>query len=499
MKNQLLSILVLIAMLISAVSCADNNIPPETGASSLSTKTEADVTSTDIYTDDIPDNIDCEGMTVRFISSTGFSGAICDTDGVIGEDIVEEAVWTRNLTVENRLDAKIEVVKEVNWTELQSAITDSLYAFSDDYDVICGVGSTNINLAALGLMYDLNRVEYIDFSKYYWASDMIDSISYGGKSYWATGDISYYYISYLFGAFMNNKVWEDTVATSESRSIFDIVNDGEWTFEKLNTYINISKYDIDGNGTMNYKDRFGLVAQIGTNVMGMYFAAGGSFSERDSDGTVVLNLDKEQNFNIYSRIYEIMKNNDGVYAAVPTVESDTISRNIFTTDRALFYFAHIDVASLDKLRAMQTSYCVIPYPKYDEKQENYHSIHMNSVPLFGIPTTVTADRLNKIGAVLEVMSSESYKSVYPVYYEEALKVKYSRDDGSAKMLDLIRDNVICDFAYMWGENITGSPTLLELIWVAMQSSNPNLASIYASNKDSYELTLEALCETLEDN
>ena len=49
-----------------------------------------------------------------------------------------------------------------------------------------------------------------------------------------------------------------------------------------------------------------------------------------------------------------------------------------------------------------------------------------------------------VGAVLEALASESYKTVTPAYYETALKYKYMSDPESWKMLDLIYENIYID-------------------------------------------------------
>lgn len=43
------------------------------------------------------------------------------------------------------------------------------------------------------------------------------------------------------------------------------------------------------------------------------------------------------------------------------------------------------------------------------------------------------------------MACESRKSVIPAYYEVALKVKFTRDEESAKMLDLAFENRVFDY------------------------------------------------------
>jgi hypothetical protein len=94
-------------------------------------------------------------------------------------------------------------------------------------------------------------------------------------------------------------------------------------------------------------------------------------------------------------------------------------------------------------------------PKYDESQEKYRVNQYDGVPLFGIPVTVPEERKNTVGAALEAMCSMSSDTVIPVYYDLALKNKYSRDETTARMIDLIHESITADFAFAWGDTIGG--------------------------------------------
>ena len=57
---------------------------------------------------------------------------------------------------------------------------------------------------------------------------------------------------------------------------------------------------------------------------------------------------------------------------------------------------------------------------------------------------MTNTKLDMTGASLEALNCESANYVVPAYYEIALKTKYSRDEESAAMLDLIFKNRVVD-------------------------------------------------------
>jgi disulfide oxidoreductase YuzD len=60
-----------------------------------------------------------------------------------------------------------------------------------------------------------------------------------------------------------------------------------------------------------------------------------------------------------------------------------------------------------------------------------------------------------VGACLEALAAETYRYVTPAWYETALKVKYSRDDLSTQMIDLIKDSATSNFIYAFNYAING--------------------------------------------
>ena len=60
----------------------------------------------------------------------------------------------------------------------------------------------------------------------------------------------------------------------------------------------------------------------------------------------------------------------------------------------------------------------------------------------------SVENTDRAGAVIEAMAIDGYNSITPAYFESALKGKYARDNESADMLELIRDSLWFDFAYL---------------------------------------------------
>lgn len=87
---------------------------------------------------------------------------------------------------------------------------------------------------------------------------------------------------------------------------------------------------------------------------------------------------------------------------------------------------------------MKDDFGVLPYPKWDDNQDTYYSRVEGGAQVCIVP--ITNDKTDIAGAVIESMCSYSYNNVIPAYYEITIKNKYTRDDDSAEMFDLIIEN-----------------------------------------------------------
>ena len=103
----------------------------------------------------------------------------------------------------------------------------------------------------------------------------------------------------------------------------------------------------------------------------------------------------------------------------------------------------------EAIRNMKQEFGVVPMPKFDEAQTQYRTLLHDQFTVISILNTVKGERLDEVGAVLEAMSSISYKTVRPAYYETTLRSKISRDPQSAEMFNIIVDNIYMDAGILY--------------------------------------------------
>ena len=119
----------------------------------------------------------------------------------------------------------------------------------------------------------------------------------------------------------------------------------------------------------------------------------------------------------------------------------------FREGRALFFLQNIGAA--DQFRDMEDDFGILPLPLYDENQDRYYNSAASwSISLYSIPKNAYgADGFARAGWITEALAYESKYSLTPAYYEQTLQNKVSRDEESARMLDLIFATRTYDFGW----------------------------------------------------
>jgi hypothetical protein len=112
----------------------------------------------------------------------------------------------------------------------------------------------------------------------------------------------------------------------------------------------------------------------------------------------------------------------------------------------------------------------------DEAQGQYYSAYTDRY--FVVPNCCPDKSF--VGTIMESMSAEGYRVVTPIYFEVALKDRYTRDDTSKEMVDLIKETMILDFSYVYGADKWWSRSLYAMFNQNSTAPNKDYASYHSS-------------------
>ena len=120
-------------------------------------------------------------------------------------------------------------------------------------------------------------------------------------------------------------------------------------------------------------------------------------------------------------------------------EKDAEMADAFAGDRVLFATTQLARIEDIKSRNMESSFAILPLPKYDTDQTDYISTAMANHNAIFFPVTISSPELS--AQVAEYMGWYGQKYVIPEYYDVNLKYKQNDDKANMEMLDLIRDKL----------------------------------------------------------
>ena len=440
MKNAKVILFILIVCLVVTVclSCSANNNTNQNSNDPVQNN-QADDNSGEIpettvekITYEVPD-LDCGGYT---FTSVVREGAVYwkSVDMYAGEENgepINDAVYKRNRFLEDKFNINIQ---EIRRDDILSYVDRIIKSGSNDFDVMYPQSQQAAALVQRGLIHNLHDVPHLNFEKPWWDKVSNDSMTIGKKLYFAIGDINVMAKDATWAILFN----KDLNKNYGLEDPYKQVKEGTWTLDAFHANCRAVTLDLDGDGVLTPKDQWGAVNQHECAYC-LFAASGQRIVEKDADDLPVLALNNDRTVSVLTRVVEFLadataqiKADDyyGVYDDVWTV----VNVGTFNEGRALYYISPIETVKF--MRNMEANFGILPLPKYNKEQEQYYStMQYNNATTMCIP--ISASDLERTGAILEAWAAESVDTLTRAYYEINLKGKYSRDDESAEMLDLI--------------------------------------------------------------
>ena len=461
-KRSLALLLALAMLLPMAIACGKTEEPAATTTAATTAATEATAAATEETTtegynvkDNLPEDLKFTGKTISVISrGRDWCKDEVSVENLTG-DVINDAIYNRNAAVEDRLGVKI-----VNYLttgtdnyEITETIRKQVQAGTDEFNLFANSVYATIMYTADNLFQDMSDLTYLDLEQPYWSQGFNEAASIGEAQYFATGAICLSLYRFIFVTFFNKNIFDE----NQIPYLYDVVNDGKWTLDYQRQISQNIYTDLNGDGVKDASDRYGFITnhdQIGVDAYWSSCAL--DILTKDEDNFLKYAVNVERLSYAIDQINLLIHENDGFYG-VPKggsdKEQDTIC-TMFAQDQAAMVTLRLIHVESEDMRNMSSQYGIVPVPKLDETQDNYYSYAHDTMTAYGIPLTVIGDELEMIGAFLEAMGSESYRTVAPAYYELALKTKYVSDDLSAKMLDDIVNNFYVDAGVLYTKQIS---------------------------------------------
>lgn len=477
------------ALLVQLVSCGsiEGSLESENiGETPATTQVEETVATT--YLDAIP-AVDLGGVTINTLVREECEDEFsADLTG----DVIDEAVYNRNLTLEERFSCKLTYTAQPgSWdhaSEFQDTIRGTVMAGDATYDLVTGQSNIIQPLNQEGVFVNFLDEENLDLSKPYWVDSYTDGINLAGKVCTLCGDFALSSFSQANVIFFNKSVMDDYGMEYP----YDMALEGNWTLTKMLTMAEDVTTDLNGDQVLDASDLLGFCA-YGNSVQPFFSSCGLEYTQVGADGkrelctpsdAMIEIADTVNNFchsNSFLNAMAVFENVGGLGLESPMAESFMEGK---------YLFMGMVLQGIEYLRDMEVDFGILPYPKAEESQKEYRTTILRRYTVAAIPGTA-ADSGNS-ALILEAMAAEGYDKIIPKYYEIALKNKYIRDESSSQVLDLIKSSLYLEFVDLYYTDLGGMSDFFA--GYVMDSKAGTFASSWEKNSNTWSVKLEKLYE-----
>lgn len=380
---------------------------------------------------------DLGGFELRILNydTSWFSWAntTMNADELSGE-VLNDALYNTKLKTEQNFNA---VIKFENVKSTEDVFGPAVLAGEDAYDMSMLFDASIAKILADGYLGFWDELNSIDLTDKQWDADAAALYNFNGKQVAASGDFSLYNYSTRHCYAFNKDM---LAGLNLGEDPYQLVNDGKWTLDKLYEIAAAAVKDVDGDGSLTKADTFGISGSVTRHYSALLAGSNVRYVDKNAEGNLYFTIPgNDYAMSVIQKIVELNVNNQIFYNGVKDIGGNdaTLFRNAHT----LFTAAYINEVSA--LRDMENDIGILPAPKYSEEQKDYYSL-IEGGALSVILKSLSPDRYENVGKMLNALAYYSRQDVIPGYIEVILKSKVSRDEQSATMIELIFNTSVND-------------------------------------------------------
>jgi len=400
-------------------------------------------------------------------------------------DIVNDAIYKRNVETEERFKAKLNIV-EVDKPE--NVMSAAVLAGEDTYDIALQSGANIIK--NIPYLADFGQLKYIDFEGSHWNPEATGMFLIGGKRLAAAGNFVLAYLSGTSCIMFNKDMYTDLGIED---NFYKLVLDGEWTTEKFYSMGRLAIADTDGNGVMDKDDRFGILATNSKLYHGsLITGAGFKYVNHNEKGYPEFTMpEDEKMISFILNMLDTRINEPYLFYTEAASFGSADQYILFEKGQGLFLSQF--VKRIQNYRGMEIEFGILPNPKYDEAQEKYYS-RTAIGEASTLPKTVDPSRYDNIGILLEALTFHSQYNLVNDYKEVLLKTKLARDDDSSAMLDCVFECMVFDIGM-----VVASANMDNVVGKMYFNKQNTLVSSISSMESAADATIAGIIEAVDEN
>jgi hypothetical protein len=368
---------------------------------------------------------------------------------------------------------------------------------ADCPDIVSLHGYGMIRAAITGLLHnalDYSGYNYFDFSHPGWYSDlMYGNTLDNSKVYLLAGDYFIDILRFSYGVLLNIDMYDNLFAAEGgSKSLFDLIEEGRWTYDHMMRYSEKAHVDRGEIGVQDAEDTYGIVHDAAWFTRTCIATSGISLFE-EKDGKVAYTQDISQVHDLVDKLLTMKKS--------PSFKPNPYAKtyrpiDVFLDGKTLFAFdSPLLQLEGSVLQSLEMKSAIIPHPKYN-RNEPYRALVSDNTNYGAI--LLNSNKFAQCTAFLQLsteLSNDGPGTLIHEYFEVAMKYKLSDVPEQVSMLEIIRQGV-CSPTYslfdLYVANVADMTGHNFLMNACLDRNTNTFASDWASQYDAMQKALETI-------
>lgn len=489
MKRMIIVLLVIGMIGACFTSCGNANQGSEESNVTSEFNTEYETDPVMERLEEVKEKADWKGQDFGILYVNNIAGyteefeAVANTNDASGSGVINDAVYERNKLFEEYCHLNMVLIPKSN-SAINGQLLNEIKTMTGDFHLVMQTAADTATAATSGYLFDYLKLN-IDYEQPWWDQGMLD-FSLKGHIYLMNGPFNIVDDDVTYVMMFNKRLQEE----HHIEDLYETVKNNQWTLSYFHSLVSNFSSE-NGDGVWDEKDTYGFSSPSTVGVSFFYGAGLRMVDNSRKMETPKLMLDDKMEvaLSVLDISRAVIHENNSSF--ITSAGQESVSAEIFTAGRALFYS---EVASyLRSMTAnMEDDYGVLPIPKYNDEQENYHSWSNSIGSTLSIPSTIAKNDVDRFANVLEVYALLSQKYVRPAYYDVVLLTRNVDDVESSEILNMIFENRTYDMALYY------SLGLSNIFSNAVMSKGSDFSSQYASVKKNFDRTITNLLRRVPD-
>ena len=347
--------------------------------------------------------------------------------------------------IQETYNFKIKQLGEGDWASAPEDFQNYVTSGGDDRNLVFCLQNSSSMVTAMknGLMYDLNKLDCLNFDEPQWNHAMYDLGAMNGANYLMTARSP----EPRGGMYFNKRLLKE--AGIDPQEIYDLQESMQWTWDKFEEICKKIHVDTDNDGVV---DRYAMVCDATSMFYEAMYSNGGQLIDRDENGKYINTSESDATMEGLNWAIDMMEK----YRYMPEGAEWDYWKTAFVNGEGAF-IAYDAYAAGNEFKDMEDEFGFVCFPM-GPRAKDYINIYIDNP--YAIPSCYDVDRAWKIAFAFNLYEGpvpgfEDYDGSANTYYNTM------RDTES---VDLTIKRMATNGRYNYNSLVPGLDTGSQFIW-----------------------------------